>query len=137
MARKAVIDAVYARINVNLGGQIQIIPQNDLGKVPDAGTSFLSVAFPFSSARQLTFDGKQREQGSARIVVAFEIGKGKDAFNAMVETICGLFTNVRIDASGAVNQASPINFRTPTVIDPVQDGAYWRGAVSASYVLFY
>lgn len=128
MTKKAVVDAVYARLAANWT-QCPIVALNTMGNVPANAAAFLAVDFPIAESRIFSVDGKDfREEGVARIVVYTDHGSGRDAAYSYAETISALFRLVTADG---------VNYLAPTIRDAVSDDLYFKLIVTIPYAFNY
>ena len=95
MARKAVVDAVEARLAANWLTTPIIGLNTAQGDAPSDGSAFIRVEYPVADDRQLTFgapgDNWWREEGAFRIIINAERASGVATGLAWAETLAALF----------------------------------------------
>jgi hypothetical protein len=123
MARKAVEDAVVARLAANFS-DAPILDTNEDAFTPSDGTKWVRVYFPVSNVVPLTYAHSNSENGSFRIVVATEILSGKTPGLTLCETIAAIFSRQKF---------SGVTCFVPSISEARDDGNYYKRSVIVPY----
>ena len=91
MARKAVVDAVEARLTA-LWTECPVIGMNTVGEPPADGSDYLLVQYPVADDERIAVNqGLYRETGGIRFVLHMQRGFGIAAALARSEALTALF----------------------------------------------
>lgn len=97
MARKAVVDAVEARLAA-LWTACPVIGMNTVGEPPADGSDFLIVQYPIADDSRITVNqGLYRETGGIRFVLHTQRGFGVAEALTLSETLTALFRDQTFD----------------------------------------
>ena len=131
MARKAVVDAVEARLAANWLTTPIIGLNSTTGDAPSDGSAFVRVEYPVADSRQLTFGAPGnnfwREEGAFRIIVNITRATGIATGLEWAETLESLFIGKNFDG---VQTFSP---GSPAIDDRNDQGNYYQFSFAVPY----
>ncbi|MBM3642239.1 MAG: hypothetical protein FJX15_13135 [Alphaproteobacteria bacterium] len=119
MAKKAITDAVAARLAVNWVTTPILKINEDMG-TPADGSSWVRLQFPVSNDIQTVLGRSYRATGAFRIVVATVIAGGLPDSMNYCEQIATIFRNQKFEG---------VQCLTPTIGEGVDDGSYFIATV--------
>lgn len=130
MARKAVVDAVMARLDALWDGP-PIMETNVLGDAPGDGSAFVMVQFPVANEHRATFGAPganiYREEGGIRFVINVERGKGVSDALTLADKMAGIFRGKEFQG---VQTFAP---SSPAIDDRNEEGLFYQVSVVVPY----
>lgn len=130
MARKAVVDAVMARLKANWTTWPTAV-LNVIGGVDQMRGDYVAVDFPVANERQISTgapgDNIWREEGVFRILINVRRGGGVGAALAWSETLASLFRGKQFDGV----QCWHVN--SPPLDSESNISGYWQCVIAVGY----
>jgi hypothetical protein len=97
MPRKAVVDAVEARLGATWSG-LPVWGANNQGEPPGDGSEFVMVQYPVAETRRMSLGTRRyREEGAIRFVIHAQRGFGAGRALTLADDIAELFRDVTFD----------------------------------------
>jgi hypothetical protein len=129
MAKKAVVDAVRARLAANWNeADAAIFDANSEGSTPADGTPFIILQFPVSDSEKPAVGTRHYlEEGAFRIVIHTQRGGGADQALQWGDTIAGIFRDLKFDGVECLVPSSPLTH------DDNDQGQYFVASVVVPY----
>lgn len=121
MARSEVVNAFAARLAAHWA-ETPVFAENREGETPNDGSPYLLVLWPYSSCRRISFGAPganvYREEGSARLVLHIERGRGATLGRQWADALATLFLGQHFEG---VETFAPIS---PGFDDDSDNGKY-------------
>ncbi|MFO1126372.1 MAG: phage tail terminator-like protein [Methylocystis sp.] len=124
MAKKAVVDAIIARLKTNFT-LAPVLDRNVTTQTPADGGPWVRIEFPVANDLRTALGLNWRETGSARIVIASPIGDGIDTSNSWCEQIATIFRGQKFSGVDC--------YQPPSIREGIDDGSYFIAAVIVPY----
>ena len=124
MAKKIAADAIRARLAANWTASV-ILGLNSTTQTPADGSPWVRITFPVASDIRTALGKNYRESGSARIVVATQIGDGLETSNSWCEQIATIFRGQKFDGVDC--------YAPPSIREGIDDGSYFIASVIVPY----
>jgi hypothetical protein len=130
MARKAVVDAVEARLATLWNGP-RVVGLNTFGEAPEDGSAFVVVQYPVANEEQITVGAPGnnifREEGAIRFVINAVRGSGQTQALLWADELAALFRAKEFDG---VRTFAP---DSPAIDDRNDEGNYYSLAIVVPY----
>ncbi|QRE77347.1 phage tail terminator-like protein [Methylobacterium aquaticum] len=142
MAHKTVIDAVEGRLAERWSSPDAVAARQAAGlpalpffgantpenaEVPQDGSAYLEIQYPYSETVQATLGRVYRESGGFAIFVNFERGGGAEKASILADQLATLFRDRRF---GGIQTFSP---SSPVIDDRNEEGLYYSLSIAVPY----